>query len=73
MDQTDGPSDRWQAVLRLRRGAAVTALTVMQVLGFMVAGHPVDPLGLLHMHCLQRWFTSLHSDPKSLLMGTPLG
>ena len=29
-----------------------------------MADHPVAPLGLLHMRCLQRWFTSLCLDPK---------
>ena len=53
-----------QAVLRLWRGVAVTALTVMQALGLMAVGHPVVPLGPLHMHHLQQWFISLHLDPK---------
>ena len=53
-----------QAVCRLRQGATVTALTVMQTLGLMAAAHVVVPLGLLHMRRLQRWFSSLRLDPK---------
>ncbi|XP_033980402.1 uncharacterized protein LOC117477766 [Trematomus bernacchii] len=41
----------------------VTALSVMQLLGMMSAGHVVIPLGLLHMRRLQRWFIRLHIDP----------
>ena len=53
-----------EAVLRLWWGAAVTALTVMQVLGLKAVCHPVVPLGLLHMRRLQWWFASLRLDPK---------
>lgn len=41
----------------------VTALSVMQLLGMMSAGHVVIPLGLLHMRRLQRWFVRLRIDP----------
>ncbi|KAI3374587.1 hypothetical protein L3Q82_021162 [Scortum barcoo] len=41
----------------------VTALSVMQLLGMMSAGHVTVPLGLLHMRRLQRWFIRLCVDP----------
>jgi len=53
-----------QAVCRLRQGATVTALTIMQTLGLMAAADLVVPLGLLHMRRLQRWFAGLRLDPK---------
>ena len=53
-----------RAVCRLRQGAMVTVLTIMQTLGLMAAAHFVVPLGLLHTRCLQRWFIGLHLDPK---------
>jgi len=66
-----------QAVCRLRQGATVTALTVMQTLGLMAAAHVVVPLGLLHMRRLQRWFSSLCLDLKKhkrrLVTIPPLG
>ena len=54
----------FQAVCRLRRGATVTALTIMQTLGIMAAAHLLVPLGLLHMRRLQRWFAGLRLNPK---------
>lgn len=42
-----------QMVQKLRWGAAMTVLTMMQPQGLMVASHPVVLLGMLHMHCLQ--------------------
>ncbi|XP_033996615.1 LOW QUALITY PROTEIN: uncharacterized protein LOC117490940 [Trematomus bernacchii] len=43
--------------------SVVTALSMMQLLGMMAAGHVVIPLGLLHMRRLQRWFIRLRIDP----------
>ena len=40
----------------------VTALSVMQLLGMMSAGHVVIPLGLLHMRRLQRGLIRLCID-----------
>ena len=37
-----------RVVCRLRQGATVIALTIMQTLGLMAAAHFVVPLGLLH-------------------------
>ncbi|KAI3360259.1 hypothetical protein L3Q82_014572 [Scortum barcoo] len=49
---------------RVTPHSVVTALSVMQLLGMMSAGHVTVPLGLLHMRRLQRWFIRLHVDPK---------
>lgn len=46
--------DLLQTVERLCQSAAVTALTVMCVLGLMAIAYPVVPLGLWHMYRLQR-------------------
>ncbi|KAK5881766.1 hypothetical protein CesoFtcFv8_022528 [Champsocephalus esox] len=48
---------------RVTPGRVVTALSVMQLLGMMSAGHVVIPLGLLYMRRLQRWFIRLRIDP----------
>ncbi|XP_045919663.1 uncharacterized protein LOC123979658 [Micropterus dolomieu] len=53
-----------QAVRKLQLRTAVTALSVMRLLGLMAAAHPVVTLALLHMRRLQRWFTSLHLNLK---------
>ncbi|KAK5905122.1 hypothetical protein CesoFtcFv8_006620 [Champsocephalus esox] len=48
---------------RVTPGRVVTALSVMELLGMMSAGHVVIPLGLLYMSRLQRWFIRLRIDP----------
>ncbi|KAK5883801.1 hypothetical protein CesoFtcFv8_020091 [Champsocephalus esox] len=48
---------------RVTPGRVVTALSGMQMLGMMSAGHVVIPLGLLYMRRLQRWFIRLRIDP----------
>lgn len=61
-----------QAAGKLRQGVTVTALSIMQPLGFMAAAYPVVPLALLHMCRLQRWFASLRLDAKKRrLVSTP--
>lgn len=45
-------------------GAAVTALTMKWALRLMVTAHPAVPLGLLYMHRLQRWYTSVCLDHR---------
>jgi len=60
------------AVRRLRQGATVTALTIMQTLGLMAAAHSVVQLGLLHMRRLQRWFAGLCLDLKRHMSGNYL-
>ena len=61
----DHTPNQIRAVHRLRQGATVTALTVMQTLGLMAAAHMVVPLGLLHMRRLQRWFSSLRLEAQT--------
>lgn len=56
--------DLLQMVEMLLQGAAVTTLTLMWPLGLMAAAHQMVALRILHMHCQQRWFASLHLDPK---------
>ena len=48
---------------RVTPRGAVTALSVIQFLDMMSAGHVVIALGLLHLRRLQRWFIRLRIDP----------
>ncbi|CAL8397732.1 unnamed protein product [Boreogadus saida] len=54
----------WSLLRRCSPGSVVTALSVMRLLGMMSAAHTVVPLGL------QRWFSRLRIDPKTLKLKT---
>lgn len=42
----------------------MTIQTWLKLLGMLTAASAITPLGLLHLHPLQRWYNSLHMDPR---------